>query len=265
MLMGAVAAAWIGIVFQIPSYLFIPVLFMASFAMGAVWGLIPGYLKAKLRVNEIITSLMMNFVAIFIVSFLVEDLLKEGGALFPRTRLIAAEAQLPSLIPATRLHFGFLIAIILAIVVYFVIWKTVFGYNIRVTGGNPVAAKYGGVDITKYVIFSTLLSGGLAGIAGMGEVAGVHYRLVNGISPGYGYFAVIVALIGRLHPVGVILAGILFGGIIVGSTAMTGMAGIPGAYMFVVQALILIFMLAFEALTWNTKFKRMVKKWLKIS
>ncbi len=248
LLIGASITAWLGISLNLPAIVFLPVLFIASIVAGAAWGILPAYLRAKMKVNEIITTLMMNFIATFIVSYLVENLLKESGATFPRTPLIQSAARLPLLIPGERLHVGFLIAIALSFVVYYIMEKTVFGYRIKAIGSNPSAAKYGGIKITKYIIMATLLSAGLAGLAGMGEVSGVHNRLVIGISPGYGYFAVIVALLGRLNPFGVVFAGIFFGGIIVGSTTMTTVAGIPGTFVFVIQAMILIFMLGTEPL-----------------
>lgn len=248
LLLGAAIAAWLGMSVKAPFSLMLPLLFSASFMAGAMWGVIPGYLKAKLQVNEIITTLMMNFIALLFVSFLVEDLLKEEGALFPRTPPILPAAQLPKLIPGTRLHAGFIVAVALSILVYLVLQKTIFGYRIRSTGSNPLAARYGGINVTRYTIYAVILSGGLAGMAGMGEVSGVHYRLVNNISPGYGYFAIIVALLGRLHPIAVVLTGIFFGGLIVGSSAMTSMTVIPGAFMYVLQAFILIFMLGIDSM-----------------
>jgi len=148
----------------------------------------------------------------------------------------------------TRLHFGFVIALVAAGFVYVFLWHTVPGYQLRAVGANPKAAELGGISVTWNIVLSLIISGGLAGIAGMGEVAGLHYRLIEGFSPNYGATGIIVALLGKLHPLGVVLAAILFGGLIIGTDAMTRAVDVPGSIVVVMQGVIVLFFLAGELL-----------------
>ena len=254
--MGALAATAVGIAFvgrQVPGFVLIPLLLLAGFVAGGAWGALAGWLKVRWRVDEVISTIMMNFIAALFVNYMITGPLREptGGGV-PLTREIAGTARLPRLfghvLLGTRLHFGFVIALVAAGLVYVFLWHTVPGYQLRAVGANPKAAELGGISVTWNIVLSLIISGGLAGIAGMGEVAGLHYRLIEGFSPNYGATGIIVALLGKLHPLGVVLAAILFGGLIIGTDAMTRAVDVPGSIVVVMQGVIVLFFLAGELL-----------------
>ncbi len=254
LLMGAVAATWVALyaIPDAPAVVLLPCMFVAGFLGGAFWGVIPGILKAKLRANEVITSLMMVYIASELVNYLVYGPWKgaeEWG--FPYSSKFPSSAQLPRLL-GTRIHYPTLIlALLLAMLVYVLMMRTKLGYEIRVTGENPEAARYAGMSYFKTVVLVMLISGGLAGLAGVGEVAGIHHRLryPQGISPGYGFTAIIVAWLGRLNPLAVILTSLLFGGLLVGGDAIQVALGLPVATINIFNGVILFFVLGGELLT----------------
>jgi simple sugar transport system permease protein len=253
---GALAATALGVAFvgrEIPSIVLIPLLLIVAFAAGGAWGALAGWLKVRWRVDEVIGTIMLNFIAALFVNYMITGPLREptGGGV-PLTREIAESAQLPRLfgdaLIGARLHFGFVIALIMAGLVYVFLWHTVPGYQLRAVGANPKAAQLGGVNVTWSIMLSLMISGGLAGLAGMSEVAGLHYRLIEGFSPNYGATGIVVALLGKLHPLGVVIAAILFGGLIIGTDAMTRAVDVPGSIVFVMQGVIVLCMLAGELL-----------------
>ena len=254
LLMGAVAATWVALyaIPDAPTVVLLPCMFVAGFLGGAIWGIIPGILKAKLRANEVITSLMMVYIASELVNYLVYGPWKGAGEWgFPYTTKFPPSAQLPRLLD-TRIHYPTLIlALLLAVLVYLLVMRTKLGYEIRVTGENPEAARYAGMSYFKTVVLVMLISGGLAGLAGVGEVAGIHHRLryPQGISPGYGFTAIIVAWLGRLNPLAVILTSLLFGGLLVGGDAIQVALGLPVATINIFNGVILFFVLGGELLT----------------
>jgi ABC-type uncharacterized transport system permease subunit len=254
--MGALAAAAVGIYAvgrEIPSIVLIPLMIVAAFLAGGVWGGLAGWMKVRWRVNEVISTIMMNFIAIQFVNFVVTGPLREpSGGGVPLTKEIATSGELPKLLagifPGSRLHFGFVIGLIFVGVVYVFLWHTIPGYQLRAVGANPKAARLGGINVAWNIVLSLILSGGLAGIGGMVEVAGLHYRLIEGFSPNYGSTGLLVALLGKLHPVGVLLASILFGGLIIGTDAMTRAVEVPGSIVYVIQGVVVLCMLASEQL-----------------
>jgi len=254
LLMGALAATWVALFcpVPIPDWALLPAMFIAGFLAGALWALVPAILKAKLQVNEVITSLMLVYVATEIVNYLVYGPWKgaqEWG--FPYSDKFPDAAQLPR-IPGTRIHYPTLIlGLIIAVLVYFLLMRTRWGYEIRVTGDNPEAARYAGIRYFQIVLLVMLLSGGLAGIAGVGEVAGIHYRLryPRGISPGYGFTAIIVAWLARLNPLAVIVTSFLLGGLLVGGDAIQVSMNLPVATIDIFNGAILFFILGGEVLT----------------
>jgi len=254
LLIGAVAATWVALYAlpNAPRALLLPCMFAAGFAGGAIWGLIPGILKAKLRANETITSLMMVYIASELVNYLVYGPWKgadEWG--FPYSSKFPTAAQLPRLLN-TRIHYPTLVlALLFAVLAYVLVMRTKLGYEIRVTGENPEAARYAGMSYFKTVLLVMLISGGLAGLAGVGEVAGIHHRLryPQGISPGYGFTAIIVAWLGRLNPLAIILTALLFGGLLVGGDAIQVALGLPMATINIFNGVILLFVLGGELLT----------------
>lgn len=244
---GALMAAIVGIYAPMASKVVaIPAMVLASFLAGGCWAAIPGWLKGRFGVSEIITTIMMNYIAIFLISYMIHHPLRDPQGYLPQSQTLEAAAKLPILLTKTRLHLGIVLGILAAFILYFIFKKTTLGYQMRVVGHNPLAAKYGGINVSRIILISMLLSGGLAGMAGMVEIAGVHQRLIENISPGYGYTAIVIALLSYLHPLVVIVVSILFAGLMVGADAMQRMAGLPAALAFVVQGLIVLFVLASE-------------------
>jgi simple sugar transport system permease protein len=254
--MGALAATALGIALAgsaLPSLVAIPLVLAAGFAAGGAWGALAGWLKVRWRVDEVIGTIMMNFIAALFVNYMITGPLREptGGGV-PLTREIAKAAELPrlfgSVLIGARLHLGFVIALLAAAAVYFFLWHTVPGYQLRAVGANPKAAELGGINVTWNIVLSLLISGGLAGVAGVGEVAGLHHRLIEGFSPNYGATGIVVALLGKLHPAGAVIAAILFGALIIGVDAMTRAVKVPGSIVFVIQGVTVLFVLAGELL-----------------
>jgi len=248
MLAGAVLAAVGGIYISLPFPLHVLLLMILGLIGGAAWAAIPAILKAFLGANEIVVTLMFNYIMILLTQYLLSGVLNSGGIAYAgqRTVPIQVTAQYPPLIPGTALHFGVLVAILLVPAVYFLMYRTVFGFRLRVVGSSEKTAKYAGIRIPVLIIMAMLLSGAFAGLAGMGEVSGVHYALLVGITSGLGYTAVLVAVLGRLHPVGVFLAAILFGCLIVGGQGMQNFANVPSSLVVFLQGLIVLIVLATE-------------------
>ncbi|MEA1929048.1 MAG: ABC transporter permease [Candidatus Auribacterota bacterium] len=237
---GGIMAALVGnLPLHLPALVHIPLMVLAGAVGGALFAFIPTFLKVKLKINEVITTIMFNYIAIHLVGYMVHGPMKGDGFL-PMSDKLPPEACLPRLIPATRFHLGIIIALVLAGVVYFLIWKTVLGYRIRTVGENIIAARLGGINPVSVVLWAGLISGGLAGIAGMAEVGGIQTRLVEGFSPGYGYLAVAVGLVGQLKPLGVVLAAILFGALLSGSNAMQSTVGVPFTIIYVIEGFMIM-------------------------
>jgi len=246
--MGALFAVFTGLYVSTPGPTTLLLAFLGSFVCGSAWAIIPGFLKARLEVNEIITTVLLNFVAIYFIGYMVRGPWRDPIGINPYTAIISASAQLSILVPGTRLHAGLLVAILAIPIVYLLFWKTIFGYRMRVVGANPKAARYGGISVARYIVIAMVLSGGLSGLAGMIEVSGVHHRLMEGISPGYGYLAIAVAILGRLHPVGVCFAAIFFASLLNGVAAAHRLAGVPLGMVNVIIGLVMLFVLASEFL-----------------
>lgn len=247
--MGAFGATWVALNFpNQPVWIVLPAMVLAGCIAGAFWALIPAIPRAYLGVNEIITTLMLNYVAILWVDYLVYGPWKDpNGYNFPITAPFSESAVLPTL-GDTRIHAGLLIGIVLAIIFYIIIFRTKFGYEIRVIGESPEAARYGGMNITKKIILVMMISGAVCGLAGMAEVAGVTHRLQHGFSPGYGYTAIIVAWLSKLNPIGIIIVALLFGGLQVGGYAIQ-MSGVSATVVSMLQGILLFFVLGGEILT----------------
>ncbi|MFQ5912158.1 MAG: ABC transporter permease [Nitrospinota bacterium] len=242
---GALAATWVGLTFtSLPAVFLLPFVAIAAGLLGGFWGGITGFLKAKTGANEIITTIMLNYVAIHLVSYMVDKPLRESSGFFPQTDRIAAQAYLPPLIPGTRLHAGFLAGLILVLCTYVLLYYTTVGYEVRTVGSNQRAAEFGGISVSRSVTLAMTVSGGLAGLAGFGEVSGIHHRLLDGISPGYGFDAIAVALLGKAHPLGVIPAAIFFGALRVGGNMVQRSIGVPVAIIYSLQGLVILFILS---------------------
>jgi ABC-type uncharacterized transport system permease subunit len=253
LLVGAICATGVALfVPGIPDGLRLPAMFVVGALGGALWALVPAVLKARLRIDEVLTSLMTVYIASELVNYLVYGPWKglyESG--FPYSDKFPPAAQIPR-IGITRIHYPTLIlALLAAVLAYILVQRTRWGFEIRVTGDNPEAARYAGMDYLRTVMLVMALSGALAGMAGVGEVAGIHYRLryPQGISPGYGFTAIIVAWLARLNPLGVILTALLIGGLLVGGDAIQLAMGLPSATVYLFNGMILLFVLGGDLFT----------------
>jgi simple sugar transport system permease protein len=242
-----------------PAIIVIPAMMLAGAAAGAVWGLIPGVLKARLGVNEIITTLMLNYVALFWIQFWVFGPWSEGG--FQQTRPFPPEAVLPRLtdfsssVPAfagLTVHLGLIFGIVAAGIVWVVLERSRWGYEIRLIGDSPKAARYAGIDIKRNIIVVFAISGALAGLAGMSEVSGVVHKLQYRISPGYGFTAIIIAYLARFDPLKVIVAAVLFGALILAGREIQP-SGVPA----MIQGIILFSLIVAEVFVrYRVRFER---------
>ncbi len=251
LLMGAMAASGVALFLPLPAILVIPLMFIAGFIAGGIWGFISAFLKVRLGVNEIITTLMLNYIAIYLIRFLVTGPWQgKSGRGFPETEKFVRETYLP-LLGTTRLHYPTLIlGILLTLFIFFLLWRMTLGFDIRVMGESPQAAQYAGINLFKTTILLVLLSAGAAGLAGVGEVAGIHHKLLepNSISLGYGYTAIIVALIARGNPLAVIPTALFFGLIFASGDVMKVSLKLPAQMVDVINGLILLCMICAEPL-----------------
>jgi len=250
--LGATAAAWIGYALpdvlgvQIPGLIHLFLVVAGGMAAGAIWGAIPGWLKAKTGAHEVINTIMMNYIALNMVSYLLNGPWKDSNPLnvIARTPSIAEGARIPPIFAGYRIHWGFVLALLVAYLVWWLLYKTTLGFEIRTAGANPDAAKYSGVNVGLIIVLTMAISGALAGLAGVVEVSGLNYRHELGFSTGYGFDAIAIALLGKTHPAGVVLASILFGGMRNGGTRMQFVTQIPIDVISIIQALILLFVAA---------------------
>jgi len=249
LLVGAIAATSVSLAGSgVFGRVIILVSLISAALAGAIWAGIAAELRRRFHVLEIISTIMLNFVAIYLVSYLVRGPLQESTHIYPQTESLSQSARLPLLIPGTRLHFGFAIAIIIAALLSWVFRRTAIGFRIRATGASPLAALVAGkIDVgrTSFIVF--LLSGALAGIAGGIEVTGVTFALYENLSPGYGYTAIAVALIAGLNPLGIIGSGIFFGVLETGATALQRELGVPSSIASVVEAAFILGALSLAA------------------
>jgi ABC-type uncharacterized transport system permease subunit len=234
---------------DLPGPLLITAVIIAATLGGAIWGFIPGLLKARFKANEVVVTVMLNYVMLYLVSYIVGGAWREPTSFYIQTSMIPEQAWLPRLLTPGRLHLGFLFAIAITGFIWFLLRRTVLGYEIRAVGENAVASRYRGINVATIIIVVMIISGALAGLAGGIEVAGVHHRLRLDISTGYGFTGIIVALMGQLNPYGTVLAAILFGALVNGSTSMQISAGVPVALVYAIQGLTLIFVLAAAVLS----------------
>ncbi len=244
--MGGIFSVWVGYTFTgLPPYIHIPFAFLAGSLGGALWGFIPGLLKAKTGGHEVINTIMMNYVAFRLTDWLLREPMKRPGSTNPLSPIIQESAMLPRFFQdPIRFHLGFFIALAAAALVYWFLFKTKWGFDLRTVGANPRAARYAGMNIVRSTIVAMSLSGALAGMAGANELLGVNHHLSQSFSPGYGFDSIALALLGRNHPLGVVLAALLFGTLRNGATRMQAAAGIPIDIISVMQALILAFIAA---------------------
>jgi general nucleoside transport system permease protein len=240
--MGALGASVVGIyVKNLSAPLHIFLVIAAGFLFGALWGSIPGILKSRFNTNEIITSLLMNFIAIWFVSYLIRFPMADPAAYIPVSKKIAESARLPVLIPKTSSNWGVVLAFLSAIIIWYIFSKTVFGYRMKVLGTNYFAGLYGGISVKKLIVVTMFISGGLAGLAGMCQVAGVHFLLAEYISPAhYGFISIPIIFISRLNPFAAIIVCLFFGGLLTGGNFVQMKLGIDPTVITIFLSLIMI-------------------------
>ena len=250
LIVGALAATAMALAFpEWPGVILLPLALAAGVAGGAAWGGVPGVLKARLGVNEILSTIMMNQIAIQLSNYLLRGPMIDPAEIARGTQ-IAQSAQLPQqvwlirLVPRTLLNGGAIIAVVMAVLVYIFLWRTTIGYRIRAVGLNAEAARYAGIRVPVYQALALVLGGAFAGLAGAVEVLGVQHRMLEGLSGGYGFSGIVAALFGKLHPLGAIPASILFGGLLVGADKMQRAVQVPSALIGALQGLVVLFVVS---------------------
>lgn len=248
---GAVLTVMLGTgALGLPAYLMLPLCAIAAMLAGAALLLGPALLKTRLGVDEVVTTLLFNFIFLLFVSYLLEGPLKDPmGMGWPKSARLLPEARLPRLVDGLRLHWGFALALLAALVVWVINSRTTLGYEMRAVGQNAEAAAFAGIPVTTVILKTALLSGGLAGLAGFSEVAGLKGSLTLDLSPGFGYTGIVVAMLALLHPLGVVLAALFVAAIFVGADSMSRAVGVPSYIADIMLASALLFMVLAILLT----------------
>ena len=249
--MGALGSVVIGLYSpNLPMWIHLPLALVGGFLLGAIRGVIAGYLKIARGLNEVLTTLLLNYIAQNFVNYMVNEPLIASDAPSPYTPLIVESARLPIILPKTQAHAGILLGLAIAIILAVVLSLTAFGYQVDAVGQNPTAASYAGISVNQTILAVMGLSGGLAGLAGSTEVLGAKYRLFENFSPGYGFDAIAIALLSRGNPLAVILTSLFFGVLRSGANVMQRSAGVSITVVYTIQGLTMLFLaisLAFES------------------
>jgi ABC-type uncharacterized transport system permease subunit len=241
--MGALLATTVGIHLGHLPGLDLVLALLAGFAGGALWGFIPGLLKARWGINEVIVTIMMNYIAGYITAYVVSGPLNDSITLFPQSLPIANTAMLPIVLKGTTVHAGVILGLLMVLAIFILFAYTTFGYKLRAVGKNATASRVGGIPVKATIIVTMMISGGLAGLGGASEILGVYGRLTEGFSPGYGYLAIAVALLGRNEPLGTVIAALFFGALLAGANKMQSGAGVSSALVYVIQGLAVLFVI----------------------
>ena len=253
--LGALATAYVGYHYSLPGLIHLPLALLAGFAAGFLWGAIPGVLKARTGAHEVITTIMLNYLAIQFVQYMLSGPMKAPRTVVPKTPPLHHSSWLPMLIPSLQLHSGVLLAVIASILISWFLGNTIWGFALRTVGTNAAAARYAGMSVAWNIIMAMAISGALAGLAGAVQVTGVALDTTSadpagnrylglGFSSGYGFDSIAVALLGRGNPYGVVAAALLFGGLRAGAAKMQFDTQVPGEIIAVIQGLILLFVAA---------------------
>lgn len=261
MIIGALSATALGLAYpEMPGLVMIPIAFSFGFLGGALWGGIPGFLKAYFNVNEILSTIMMNAIAVQLMNFLLSGPMIDPAqasldSKIPQTARLSQAFDLPRLVP-TRLHLGAGIAVVLAVLVFILLWRTTIGYRIRAVGQNPNASRYAGIEVKKQIVLALLLSGAFAGLAGAIQVFGVNHRMItDGSATGFtgsaGFNGIVAALFGQLHPILTIPASFMFGALLVGANKLQRAMQVPSALITALNGLVVVFVVSSEI--WRRK------------
>jgi ABC-type uncharacterized transport system permease subunit len=254
-LMGSLVAGWLGTLLGLPMVLTVPILLVAGIAAGGLWALLPGVLKATTGAHEVITTMMMSWIALYLSSYVIKNLLRDPRSPIPASGKITEQAKLLTLdrvLPFLfgQLHLGVFLAVAVVILVWYLLTRTGLGFEIRTVGFNPFAAQAGGISISRNIITAMVISGALAGLAGAVEIMGLHYRVFDRFSAGYGFTGITVALLAKNNPLGVIPAALLFGALTNGSAGMQLEAGIPVDIVDVLSGVIIFLVASEELVKW---------------
>ena len=262
--MGGLFACAVALTFQdAPAMLLVPAGLFAGFIGGAIWGGIAGVLKVRFNVNEVLSTIMLNSIAAYIMSYFLSGPIMDPTSLdnairIPQTQRLPLASDLWRWIP-TRFHAGFILAIVMAILAYLLLWRTTIGYRIRAVGFNPRASRYAGISVNRYQLLAFLLSGALAGLGGAVELLGVTHRLfsdgsAHGFTGNAGFNGIVAALFGGLHPVGTVPAAVLFGALLVGANGLQRTVQVPSAFVTALNGLVVVFVVASQ--TWSKQTRR---------
>ncbi len=243
--LGAIAITWLGMTFPgLPAPIMVLLSLVLGFLAGGFWAVIPGVLKAKFGLSEVINTIMLNYIAINLVGILVRTSLTDSTYPYPMSPMLPESTFFMQLLPPTRLHAGLLLALVCTLLIYVLMFRTTSGFCMRAVGLNSRACQCSGIGVKAYVFISSAISGGLGGLAGVSEIAGLHHRLIEGISPSYGYLAIIVSLLGRNHPVGIVFASLCIAALQVGSMSMQRASGVPTSIASIIMGLVVIMILS---------------------
>ncbi len=251
LLLGALAMAALGRQLgPLPAAVTLALYLGAAAMAGAAWAGIAAVLKLRRNVSEVISTIMLNFIALLFISYLVQGPLMEAGGRYPQTDALTDGLMLPRLFAGHRVHLGLVVALLAAGVLQFLLFRTVAGFEMRAAGANPQAARLAGINVGRRLLLALMLSGALAGLAGAIEVSGVTRRLYERFSPGWGFTGIAVGLLGRLSPAGVVVAAVFFGALDAGSNAMQRVAGVSSVLVSVIQATVILFLVTLERVRW---------------
>ena len=268
MIVGAITATWVGLQFtELPGWLMITIAMLVGAISGSIWAGIPGVLKAYFNVNEILSTVMMNAIAVQLLNFvltgpMIDPVQSMNASQIPQTARLGEAYRLPRLVP-TRLHLGAVIAVILAVIVYFLLWRTTLGYRIRAVGQSKTASRYAGISVKRHILIALMLSGALAGLAGVTQVYGVNFRMItdgstSGFTGSAGYNGIVAALFGSLHPILTIPASVLFGALLVGANSMQRVTQVPSALITALNGLVVVFVVSSEIWRKKRQQKRLI-------
>jgi simple sugar transport system permease protein len=241
---GAMAAAFIGTQPALAAGALWPLMLVAGALAGAAWALLPAILRTRFRVDDVVTTLLLNFILLYGMSALLDGPWKSPLSAYPTSPSLRPEAEFPVVPGTSQLHLGVLVALLAVPAIWFIVNRTTLGFAIKAVGENPAAASYAGIRTNAIILAAAALSGALAGLAGVGEVGGVHYQVMADLSPGYGYTGIVIAMLARLNPLGVLPAAIFFAVVITGAEGMSRATGVPVFLADVIQGVSLLAMLA---------------------
>lgn len=259
--MGALAALSASQILEgiLPPLLALPLIFIAALLAGGIWGAMVGYFKARFKANEFLVSMMSVYIALAFMNYLLRTVLIETKREYPQSDPILQDFFIPLIIKGTRLHGGFILAVLIAILCWFFLYKTTAGYRIRVVGINPVAARFAGINAERLSVLAFFISGGLAGLAGFTEVNGVQHMLVQGFNPTIGAEGIGIAILANANPIGIIFGAILFGALKVGGSILGQTSGIPSSIIELMEGFVMIFVIISYYFRKNIELKRNIK------